>query len=267
MAYTAKDGYTIEDLLHFGFGHVDAARALFKDDPVFLDSAGYLAHLGVELVLKAWHLAWFGQFDKTHDLIELFDALRKKDASLDIGADNEGFLNELDKFYLLRYPRRKDGAVEVGSDQLESLGALLDALWKVMPKELVETYEKIDPTKKGGRILMKKKIETQGRPTTLSRGRAVICSPLTVNVRVREILGRRSWIRRTLSNASIPRRSASTICARLTGGIYWEPMRGNDNSSCRSSSFIWSERSMCWLSASTMLESLVSILRMSVSPQ
>lgn len=160
MAYTAKDGYTIADLLHFGYGHVDAARALFEDDPAFLDSAGYLAHLGVELVLKAWHLAWFGQFDNTHDLVELFGTLKKKDASLHIGAGNEVFLKELDKFYLLRYPRRKGGAVEVGSDQLEPLDALLDALWKAMPKELVETYEKIDRTKKGGRILMKKKIET-----------------------------------------------------------------------------------------------------------
>jgi len=47
--------------------------------------------------------------------------------------------------------------VEVGSDQLEHLDALLEALWKVMPKQLVEIYEKIDPTMKGGRILMKKK--------------------------------------------------------------------------------------------------------------
>ena len=80
--------------------------------------------------------------------------------ALDIGAENEAFLNELDKFYLLRYPRRKDGAVEVGSDQLTPLDALLHRLWKAMPKELVETYEKIDRTKKGGRVLMKKRIES-----------------------------------------------------------------------------------------------------------
>ena len=158
MAYTAKDGYTIEDLLHFGYGHVDAAHTLFEDDPAFLDSAGYLAHLGVELLLKAWHLLWFGQFDNTHDLVALFECLKKKDSKLSIGSDSEAFLKELDKFYLLRYPRRKDGAVEVGSDQLKQLDALLDGLWKAMPKELVETYEKIDRTRKGGRILMKKKI-------------------------------------------------------------------------------------------------------------
>ena len=143
MVYKATDDYTVEDLLHFGYGHVDTARTLFGDDPAFLDSAGYLAHLGVELVLKAWHLAWFGRFDKEHDLIKLFMALKKKDGSLDIGADNEKFLTELNKFYLLRYPRRKNGPVEVGSDQLEHLEALLEALWKTIPKELVETYENV----------------------------------------------------------------------------------------------------------------------------
>ncbi len=159
MAYTAKDGYTTEDLLHFGYGHIDAARALFLDDPAFLDSAGYLAHLGVEVVLKAWHLAWFGQFENTHDLVALLGALKKKDKSLNIGNDNEAFLSQLDKFYLLRYPRKKGDAVEVGSDQLKHLNALLDALWAKMPKELVETYKKIDRTRKGGRVLMRKKID------------------------------------------------------------------------------------------------------------
>jgi len=159
MAYNEENGYTTEDLLHFGYGHLDAARTLFQDDSAFLDSAGYLAHLGAELVLKAWHLAWFGQFNNTHNLIDLFDALKNKDPSLDIGTDNERFLEELDKFYLLRYPRRKNGAVEVGSDHLELLNAFLGALWNAMPEELVESYEKIDHTKKGGRILMKKKIE------------------------------------------------------------------------------------------------------------
>ncbi len=73
MVYTAEEGYTVEDLLHFGYSHVDAAKLLFKADPVFYDSAGYLMHLGIELVLKAWHLYSFGQFDNTHDLVKLAD--------------------------------------------------------------------------------------------------------------------------------------------------------------------------------------------------
>jgi HEPN domain-containing protein len=156
VVYTTQDGYTIEDLLHFGYGHVDAARAFFEDDPAFLDSAGYLAHLGIELILKSWHLAWFGKFDNTHDLVELFNELKKIDDSLNIGGDNEKFLTQLDEFYLLRYPRRKKGPVEIGSEHLERLDALLHALWESMPKVLVDIYKGIDRTKKGGRVLMKK---------------------------------------------------------------------------------------------------------------
>lgn len=166
--YSEKDGYTVDDLLHFGYGHLDTARVLFDDDPAFLDSAGYLAHLGAEIVLKAWHLMWFGQFDNTHDLIRLFNALKIRDSTLDIGAEPEAFLTELDRFYLLRYPRRKDGPVEVGSDHLNQLDALLDALWKQFPKELIETYEKINRTKKGGRVLMQKKIDAEAtRPNNI----------------------------------------------------------------------------------------------------
>ena len=159
MTYTAADGYTIEDMLHFGYGHIDAARSLFSGNPALLDSAGYLAHLGAELVLKAWHLSCFGQFDNTHDLVELFTPL-KRNCSLDLGVENENFLKELDGFYLLRYPRRQNGAVEVGSDQLPNLEKLLSKLWDLMPSELKESFTNIDPTKKGGRVLMKKKISS-----------------------------------------------------------------------------------------------------------
>jgi len=36
--------------------------------------------------------------------------------------------------------------------------ALLDAIWQIFPPELVEIYDNIEPNKKGGRILMRKKV-------------------------------------------------------------------------------------------------------------
>jgi hypothetical protein len=60
---------------------------------------------------------------------------------------------------LLRYPRKKDGPVEVGSDMLAQFNELLDALWLVFPEEIVNIYQKIDPNQKGGRRLMRKKID------------------------------------------------------------------------------------------------------------
>ena len=163
-SFSAKDDFTVGDMLHFGYGHIDAARTLFEDDPAFLDSAGYLAHLGTELILKAWHLLWFGQFDDTHDLVRLYTHIKKNDNSLNIGADNEAFLSELDKFYLLRYPRRKKGPVEIGSNQLTHFDALHDALWEKFPIELKDSYETLNLARKGGRVFMKKKVATEPNP-------------------------------------------------------------------------------------------------------
>ncbi len=156
--FTKADKYTVQDLLHFGYSHYECACGLFTFDTFFFDSAGYLAHLGTELILKACHLYIFGQFNDTHNLYNLYDKLRKNDSSFDIGGKNISVLKELDKFYNLRYPRIKDGPIEVGSDMLTEINEMHDALWKVFPVEIRKIYESIDPREKGGRILMKKKI-------------------------------------------------------------------------------------------------------------
>ena len=153
-----SDGFNEEDLLHFGYGRIEAAYALFNNDPKYLDSAGYLAHLGTELVLKACHLYHFDQFEESHNLINLFDKLKSHDNSYDIEQKSIDFLNELCKFYLLRYPRRGEGPIEVGSDMVDQLTDLLESLWQVFPDKIVEEYNQIDTTKKAGRILMEKKV-------------------------------------------------------------------------------------------------------------
>jgi hypothetical protein len=156
--FSINNGFTVEDMLHFGYGHIDAARALFEDDTAFLDSAGYLAHLGTEIVLKSWHLHIFGQFKDMHKLLDLYNELKAHDNKINLGASNEAFLKELDNFYLLRYPSRNKGPVEVGGDTLIAFNNLLDSLWDLFPEEIIEIYEKLDPTKKGGRVLMARKI-------------------------------------------------------------------------------------------------------------
>jgi len=156
--YSKADGVIVDDMLHFGYGHIDAARALLEDDAAYLDSAGYLAHLGTEVVLKSWHLHVFGQFEEGHKLQELYDKLKTHDNKNNLGTENEEFLKELDKLYLLRYPRKKEGPVEVGSDMLTIFDNFLESLWRNLPDEMIDIYNRIDPTKKGGRVLMQKKI-------------------------------------------------------------------------------------------------------------
>jgi len=157
--FTKNDGFTVEDMLHFGYGHIDAARVLFNNDEAFLDSAGYLAHLGTEVVLKAWHLHAKDHFENKHNVINLYKELKAYDNKIDIGAENENLLRELDKFYELRYPRRKEGPIEVGSDMLMQFEKLLNSLWQLLPDEMIDIYNRIDQTKKGGRVLMQKKVK------------------------------------------------------------------------------------------------------------
>ena len=47
----------------------------------------------------------------------------------------EAFLKELDDFYSLWYPRRKEGPIEVGSDMLIAFDNLLDSLWNHLPDD------------------------------------------------------------------------------------------------------------------------------------
>jgi len=90
--YKKIDGFTEKDLLQFGYGHIEAAIALFKDEPVFLDSAGYLAHLGTEVVLKAMHFFAFGEFKNCHNLYTLYDELKQQNRAFEIDQTNVDFL-------------------------------------------------------------------------------------------------------------------------------------------------------------------------------
>jgi HEPN domain-containing protein len=155
--FTRNDGFTEKDLLQFGYSHIEAAYVLFKDDPIYYDSAGYLAHLGTELLLKAWHLFIFGEFKDTHRLNSLYEDLRNHKNTTQIAKKNVDFLEELDRFYFLRYPRLKEGPVEVGNDMLSQFDALLDDLWQVFPPEIIKIHDEIGRNNKGGRILMQKK--------------------------------------------------------------------------------------------------------------
>ena len=51
--FSKEDGYLESDFLHFGYDHIDTALSLMNDDNSdSYDSAGYLLHLGFELLLK-----------------------------------------------------------------------------------------------------------------------------------------------------------------------------------------------------------------------
>ena len=160
VTFSTSGGFTTKDMLQCGFAHSAAACDLFSRSPTFYDSAGYLAHLGIEIILKAWHLHCFGEFSNTHKLATLYGQLRELDRSIQFSPQLEAFIKKLDKYYFLRYPRRFEGPIEVGSVDKESVESLLAAIWNLFPEILRTEYNSLDATEKSGRKLMKKKVLT-----------------------------------------------------------------------------------------------------------
>jgi HEPN domain-containing protein len=161
--FTAAEGYTVSELLHYGFDHISSARYLLVRSATYFDSAGYLAHIGVELILKAWHLEVLGHFEDTHSLQELWGKLVKQPGVKKLTSRGMRTLALLSTYERLRYPNPRN-PVDIGSEHVTKIDALVEALWKRMPDSLLLAYDSIDPLKKGGRVLMKRPIKR--RPAT-----------------------------------------------------------------------------------------------------
>jgi len=155
--YTAADGLRVDDLLQYGLDHISTAEHLLKQSASYYDGAGYLAHMGFELLLKAWLLHQNGSFPATHKLVHLIAALKQANPAFTFTKAVWNTLPILELYEKLRYPDRSL-PMEVGSDQWPAIKTLSDELWSQMPSELKAIADSLDPLQKGGRILMKKKI-------------------------------------------------------------------------------------------------------------
>ncbi|MGF6781632.1 hypothetical protein P3T21_006868 [Paraburkholderia sp. GAS334] len=115
----------------------------------------------MELLLKAWLLEVAGGFDGTHDLRELAIALQEGTHLGELPEQSAETLDLLNQFGELRYPNRNK-PVEIGQDHWHAIALLVSDLCNSMPQEIAEGLGKIDPTRKAGRVLMKRKIDDQG---------------------------------------------------------------------------------------------------------
>ena len=158
--FTAEnDGLTAADFLHAGLDHMTAAKLLFEsDDPSYFDSAGYLGHMAVELLVKAWLIEVAGEFEGIHNLQALYDELEKKYGVEPLDDEQRDVLKMLDKFEQLRYPNPKQ-PTEIGDEDLPRIEALVGYLCRSMPSSIPEALGNIEPGRKGGRVLMRKWVE------------------------------------------------------------------------------------------------------------
>lgn len=154
--FRRSDGY---EPLHFAESakdHLWASKYLFETgNPVVFDSAGYLAHLSVELLLKAFLLDAKGEFGAEHSVVKLAKQVTRCVPKLTFDAQATATIRSLDRFQELRYPV-PGNPVEVGSDDPQPILDLFNRLWQALPPE---HRPKADPTgfvTKGGRILATK---------------------------------------------------------------------------------------------------------------
>lgn len=161
--FTSED-YSPEDLLLAGICHLSAAKVLLDGDdsyPYFYDSAGYLAHLGLELMLKAWLLQDKGEFTGTHSLECLMEIINKSECNLTLDCPQKTTLVDLSSFEKLRYPNQKN-PIEIGDEDIEKINSLAETILSQLPEELMKKYDQLPFGKKSGRVLMARPKELSG---------------------------------------------------------------------------------------------------------
>lgn len=156
--YKREDGFSEIELIHSAIDHLASAKILFKEGPRCFDSAGYLSHLGIELILKAILLNKTNEFANEHSLIKLTDEIEKQGIELDYEKKHKAILNKINQFYDLRYPKVMN-PVEIGDNDWDDIENLFELLMFAFPKEIQQKIQNINHSEKGNRILMKKKIK------------------------------------------------------------------------------------------------------------
>ncbi len=155
--FKKSEGYNPKELIQYGLDHLNAGQILFVASPSYFDSAGYLVHIGFELVLKAWHLETFDQFPDTHSLKNLIKELNESGQAVNLSDQEKQALEMIDEYSQLRYPLPASG-IEVGDDDILAIDKLFKSIWQQTPPQLRGYFKLIDSLKKGNRILMKKPI-------------------------------------------------------------------------------------------------------------
>jgi HEPN domain-containing protein len=87
--YTRKDGFSEIELLHSAVDHLASAKILFDTNARCFDSAGYLSHLGIELIFKALLLNKSDQFPPEHSLAKLSLLIRNQGVNLNYTQGHE----------------------------------------------------------------------------------------------------------------------------------------------------------------------------------
>ena len=133
--YTIADGYNVKDLIQSGLDHMRAAKVLRERHFCFFDSAGYLAHLGLELLLKSFLLHAQGSFPNEHSVAELYNEVVAVIPDL-AGTLDPSMMAELEQFNELGYPYPSN-PIEIGTEDFLALESTLPRFLAAAPRAWV----------------------------------------------------------------------------------------------------------------------------------
>jgi len=151
--FRRTDGYEPGAFLEAARDHMRSSLVLFDASPYCYDSAGYLAHLAVELLMKALLLELTGSFPREHSVRRLGKRLETLGATFH---PNAGRIPELlDEFNELRYPRPAP-EVEIGDDDRDPIVQMYNSLWAAVPVDIRPTTPTSRFVTKGTRVLMRR---------------------------------------------------------------------------------------------------------------
>ncbi|MDP2128318.1 MAG: HEPN domain-containing protein [Pseudohongiella sp.] len=160
--YTNADGINAADIMHCAIDHLSASECLFESSPSHYDSAGYIAHIGIEMVLKSILMYRDGAFPALHSIRQLYDALLDKSYVSELPNELRQIVATLDDYESLRYPNLHN-PIEIGTDDLLPIKKLANFLLGQLPEGLVSELERPSSQSnnelivKAGRMLVRKK--------------------------------------------------------------------------------------------------------------
>jgi HEPN domain-containing protein len=157
----------VKYFLHSSKDHLEASLYLI-DHIRFFDSSAYLCHMAFECLFKALNIYENGQFEKTHNLLDLYSTLNLltfSESSLD-------YIKLVNGYEYLRYPidnslKNKKGVIidgipnhpgSVEDEDVRHAGIIFKEIWVKLQQfdDLKKIIDSISDLKKSGRVLYKK---------------------------------------------------------------------------------------------------------------
>ena len=129
--FRRSEGYSPYDLLEYGKAHLKSAQIIrINGDVTLIDQALYLAHLGIECILKSFILSIKSEFTDEHSLSRLANQLSDIGSFLDKKVIEQ--INPYSELYKLRYPNPLD-PIESGSEDIDDILNIEEILLQNVP--------------------------------------------------------------------------------------------------------------------------------------